>query len=139
MQIPTSSTQTIATETLGPFSERDMLSYLKASRDDNLVHRDDQVAAAAGFVGRPMPGMMLMAQLERLIDSLRQRQRVTRFACRFLNPIYIGTTMIVTARAISYHNDGSIEELLITVLADGKEALLGQAKLTPAGLKIETF
>ncbi|MCV9941139.1 MaoC/PaaZ C-terminal domain-containing protein [Boseaceae bacterium BT-24-1] len=128
----TSLSQIIATESLGPLSDANVQAYLQASGDDNPVHQDDDIAAAAGFSRRPLPGMLLMVHCERLVDAVRGKQRIASLACRFLAPVHVGAVLTLSARALARHSDGSIAELLLTVSAGDGISITAQVRLAPS-------
>lgn len=75
-------------------------AYADASRDDNPVHTDPGLAAAAGLDGLPVQGMLIMAQFKAAVERWRGDLRIVKMETRFLRPLYAGDTMTVEGRVV---------------------------------------
>jgi acyl dehydratase len=122
----------LATKTLPPFTQDEIRSFLKTVGDDNPLHHDFDLARTVGFARPPLPGMMLMIQLERFVDSVTQAQPVTHFACRFVRPILFGATLTLAAQPMVRRTDGELSGLRLTVTADGVVSITAEVTLAPA-------
>lgn len=84
-----------------PIAPDQSLRYTAASLDDNPLHLDPAVAAAAGLPGVILQGLCTMAMTTAAF--VRQAadgdpRRLRRFAVRFARPVYNGTTLTTTGR-----------------------------------------
>lgn len=82
-----------------PVSERvlareDIEAYAQASGDLNPLHREDEVARAAGFPGVPAHGMLTMGTLaSALVEWLGDPRALTRLKVQFRSPVFVGESI----------------------------------------------
>ena len=69
----------------------DVEAYARASGDLNPLHRDEEVARAAGFPGIVAHGMLTMGTLaSALVGWLGDPAALTRLKVQFRSPVFLG-------------------------------------------------
>jgi acyl dehydratase len=69
----------------------DVEAYARASGDLNPLHRDEEVALAAGFPGIVAHGMLTMGTLSSaLVGWLGDPAALTRLKVQFRSPVFLG-------------------------------------------------
>jgi acyl dehydratase len=123
-------------QTIGPFSVADLAEYAAVSGDSNPLHFDLAVAQGFGFSARPIHGMKLLAAFEPMLRDWRADLMIVGLTGQFLTPVLEGETASLTARVVKLEEADTrfVAVLrLIAHTASGAPALMGEARLTPAG------
>jgi acyl dehydratase len=123
-------------QTIGPFSVADLAEYAAVSGDSNPLHLDLAFAQGFGFSARPIHGMKLLAAFEPMLRDWRPDLTIIGLTGQFLTPVLEGETASLTARIVKLEevDNGFVAVLrLIAHTAGGAPALMGEARMTPAG------
>ncbi len=104
----------IAERTLGPFDARAVAAYAAASGDDNPLHLEPALAAAAGFAAPPVHGMRLMAEIEPALAVWRPDLAVRKLSGTFVEPLLAGEEARLTGRVMRVG-----DEVLVRVSIQG--------------------
>jgi acyl dehydratase len=75
-------------------------TYCEVTGDDNPTHRDLTAAAAAGFPDLVVPGMLVAAQVERLIAAWHPLVRIVDMDVRFIVPLMVDRDFVLEARVV---------------------------------------
>jgi len=97
-------------------------SYADASGDQNPLHRDDDVARAAGFPGVIAHGMFTMAHLAScLVRWLGDPGALKRLRVQFRAPVFIGDTIVAggVVRSVDPSTRRAVLDVWVTVERDG--------------------
>jgi len=115
----------------GPFGEAEIARYASASGDDNPLHLDAAIAAAAGLAAPPVQGMLLTSCLEPAILRWRDDLVITALSAKFLRPVLAGEKIAVQGRVV---RSGAFELVLRLTLRNGASeiAVLAEARATAA-------
>jgi len=73
------------------FTEEDMLTFARITRDYNPVHFDDRFSASKNFNGRICHGLMVAGMLTEIGGQIGWLASVMNF--RFKKPVYFGDTI----------------------------------------------
>lgn len=114
---------------LGPFDAPAVAAYAAASGDDNPLHADPALAAAAGFPAPPVHGMRLMAAIEPALAAWRPDLRVARLSATFVEPLLVGEAAKLTGRVVR-----AGAEIVLRVVVQGPRrgpCVLAEAVLAP--------
>jgi acyl dehydratase len=123
-------------QTIGPFSVADLAEYAAVSGDSNPLHLDLAFAQGFGFSARPIHGMKLLAAFEPMLRDWRPDLTIIGLTGQFLTPVLEDETASLTARVVKVEevNNRFVAVLrLIAHTASGAPALMGEARMTPAG------
>lgn len=115
---------------VGPFDAAAVAAYAAASGDDNPLHLDPALAAAAGFSAPPVHGMRLMAEIEPALAAWRPDMRLRRLSGTFVEPLLVGEDARLTGRVLR-----TGDETLVRVTIQGPRrgpAVIAEAVLAPA-------
>jgi acyl dehydratase len=104
-------------------------AYLTASGDDNPLHRDPELARAAGLAGVPVPGMLVLAQLGEYLGHWPECRRIIALSGRFVSPVLVGRPIRLEARIVALDAAADVATLRLTAAQDERLALLGEARL----------
>lgn len=116
----------------------DLRRYADASGDDNPVHLDDDVAAAAGFPGVVAHGMYTLALAGRALeDWAGGRGRVRDVRAKFTRPVVVpdGEGAVVVVGGVVRSVEPGEGETLVTVTLEvtcGIDRVLGAPRATLA-------
>jgi acyl dehydratase len=111
-----------------PVAERvltreDIDAYAEASGDLNPLHRDDDVARAAGFPGIVAHGMLTMGTLaSALVGWLGDPAALTRLKAQFRSPVFVGETIESggTVRSLDPATRTAVLEVWVRLERDGE-------------------
>jgi acyl dehydratase len=84
-----------------PVTPEVLREFALASGDDNPVHLDADAAARAGLDGVVAHGMLVMAQLGRLVTGWPAAGALRSFKARFTAPTPVGATVTCSGRVVS--------------------------------------
>lgn len=84
----------------GPIGSDVVDAYAAASQDFNPVHVDDAPARAMGFPGRIVHGMYIMGVMEGLVRRPAPPRSVRRINMRFVAPVLVGSSVVISARPV---------------------------------------
>ncbi|ACK50190.1 MaoC domain protein dehydratase [Methylocella silvestris BL2] len=118
----------------GPVRAEDLARYALASGDDNPLHLDADVAAAAGLKAPPIHGMLMMSCFEPALQRWRPDLAIARMSAKFLRPVPVGDSIVISGRIVRA-TSGPEAELLLRLMAHGSNgdlAVLAEATLAPA-------
>jgi acyl dehydratase len=121
---------------IGPFHAADLAAYAEASGDSNPLHLDLAFAQSFGFPARPAHGMRLLAAFEPLLRDWRPDLVLVGLRGQFLTPVLEGETATLSVRVakIELTETGFVAILrLMAHSQGGHPALIGEARMTPAG------
>lgn len=77
-----------------------VLAFAAASGDSNPIHSSADAAQSAGLPGPILHGMFIAGQFEIFLETIAG-YRVKEMGTRFVRPVAVGSTLIVSARALS--------------------------------------
>lgn len=128
--------ETIGPVAVGPLTPAHLGAYALASGDDNPIHLDPAIAAAAGLTAPPIHGLLMMSLFEPALRRWRPDLAIRRLSAKFLRPVAAGATIAVSGRvARAAPEPGG--EILLRLMAHGQNgdlAVLGEALLRPASV-----
>ncbi len=76
-------------------TREDIAAYADASGDQNPLHRDDEVARAAGFDGVIAHGMYTMGHLaSALVEWAGEVSALAKLRVQFRAPVFLGDTIV---------------------------------------------
>jgi acyl dehydratase len=100
----------------------DLLAYAEASGDRNPLHRDDDIARAAGFPGVIAHGMFTMGVLAGCVAAWAgDHAAIRRLGAQFRAPVFLGEEIVAGGRVRAVDRDRSVAvlETWVTVERDG--------------------
>jgi acyl dehydratase len=103
-------------------TREDVRAYADAGGDANPLHRDDDVARAAGFPGIVAHGMFTMGHLATCISRWAGGpERVRRLSAQFRAPVYMGEAIVAGGRVKAVDADLGVAviECWVSVERDG--------------------
>jgi len=121
----------IPARAFGPFDRKTVERYALASGDDNPLHLDRDVAAAAGLPNTPVHGLLMLSCFEPYILDWRSDLFITQLSCKFLNPVFVGEGIRLVGRVVS-RRDTPRPELVLRLMAHTSRdtvAIVGEATL----------
>lgn len=110
----------------GPWTPADVAAYAAASGDDNPLHVDPAIAAAAGLASPPIHGMLLAGCFEPYLAAWRPDARLVRLSAKFIRPVLAGEAVEVTAKVV---RAGEPAVLRLTVKRGAELVCLAEASL----------
>ncbi len=111
---------------LGPWTAADVAAYAAASGDDNPLHFDPAIAAAAGLASPPIHGMLLMGCFEPYLAAWRPDARLVRLSAKFIRPVLAGEAVELSAKVV---RAGDPAVLRLKVKRDAELVCLAEAIL----------
>ena len=112
----------------------DLVSYARASGDQNPIHQDEEVAASVGLPGVIAHGMYTMALAARAVSTWFPGAEVVSFGCKFTNPVVVpaeGGVDVEVAGEAKEGGDG-LTTVSLTVTCAGQK-VLGMPKAVVRG------
>lgn len=125
--------ETIPPMVFGPFAPAALSRYALASGDDNPLHLDAGIAAAAGLPGPPVHGMLMMSCFEPALMRWRDDIVICRLSAKFLRPVFAGAEIVISGR-VARASVAPRGELMLRLLAHGPNgdlAVLAEATIRP--------
>ena len=113
-------------------TRRDLVRYVGASRDDNVIHWNERIAKAVGLPDVIAHGMFTMAQAGRVVtDWVGDPGRVESYRVRFSRPVVVpdddtGTTLTVRGQ-VEEKLEGGRVRVGLTATTDGDVKVLAGA------------
>jgi acyl dehydratase len=104
-------------------TREDVESYARASGDLNPLHREEEVARAAGFPGIVAHGMLTMGTLtSALIGWLGDPAALTRLKVQFRSPVFLGERLESggSVRSLDPQTRTAILEVWVRLERDGR-------------------
>jgi acyl dehydratase len=101
----------------------DVAAYAEASGDRNPLHRDDDVARAAGFPGVIAHGMFTMGHMAACVVAWAgDPAAIVRLSAQFRAPVFLGEEIVAGGRIreIDYVESSVVLETWVTVERDGR-------------------
>ena len=114
--------------TTPPFTQGEIAAYADVSGDDNPLHLDAGVAAAAGFAAPLAHGMLVMAAFEPALAAWRDDLRIVRLSAKFVQPILAGQSARISGRVLK-EQDGGVLMRLLAQGPDRAPAIVAEAVL----------
>jgi len=105
-------------------------AYLVVSGDDNPLHTDRDLAYRAGLANIPVPGMMVMAQMEQFIYSWAPCRNITKLMSRFVVPVLVDGDLGLEGRVVALDADAGQAVLRVTAAQAGKISVIAEAEVT---------
>lgn len=104
---------------------RDNVMYCAAYRDFNELHYDPAVAAARGFAGPVVPGLLESALLTKLLtDWVTPEGWVRRLKATYRRPLIAGETIVCKAKVSAKKIEGGEHLVDCEVWAENAEGLV---------------
>jgi len=123
--------QTRSMEVFDNLTRTQIVMYAGASGDYNPLHSDEvYTTQVAGYPSVFAHGMLSMGASGRVLTDWFGVDRVVRYGVRFVNQVWPGDTLTVTATVESVRDgsDGPLADLAVsTVNQDGKAVVTGSA------------
>lgn len=102
-------------------TREDIEAYADASGDQNPLHRDDDVARAAGFPGIIAHGMFTMGHLATCVTEWAgDPSAVVRLTAHFRAPVLVGEEIVAGGRVVAVADDLATVEAWVTVEREGR-------------------
>ena len=98
--MPIRQGEVVAARRFGPFEPADVAAYAAASGDNNPLHVDPAIAAAAGLARPPIHGMLLMGCFEPYLAGWRPQARIAKLSGKFIRPVLTGEVVDVSGRVV---------------------------------------
>jgi acyl dehydratase len=101
----------------------DVAAYAEAGGDRNPLHRDDDVARAAGFPGVIAHGMFTMGHMAACVVAWAgDPAAIVRLSAQFRAPVFLGEEIVAGGRIreIDYVESSVVLETWVTVERDGR-------------------
>jgi acyl dehydratase len=87
-------------------AREDVFAYGEAGGDRNPLHRDDDVARAAGFPGIIAHGMFTMGHMASCVVAWRgDPSAVIHLSAQFRAPVFLGETIVAGGRVAAVDRD----------------------------------
>ncbi|WOJ88263.1 MaoC/PaaZ C-terminal domain-containing protein [Methylocapsa polymorpha] len=115
----------------GPFEREQLVRYAAVSSDDNPLHLDERIAAAAGLEAPPVHGMLMLSCFESALMGWRRDIFVSRLSAKFLRPVLAGQGISISGRVVR-SNLAPRPELVLRLAARGPDrelAIMAEATL----------
>jgi acyl dehydratase len=123
--------ETFSARVVDNLSRTQIVQYAGASGDYNPLHSDEVYAMqVAGYRSSFAHGMLTMGLTGKVLTDVFGADRIARFGVRFIDQVWPGDTLNVTATVVELRQDGgcSVADLdLKTVNQDGVEVMSGSA------------
>jgi acyl dehydratase len=123
--------ETFSAQVVDNLSRTQIVQYAGASGDYNPLHSDEVYATqVAGYRSSFAHGMLTMGLTGKVLTDVFGADRIARFGVRFIDQVWPGDTLNVTATVVELRQDGgcSVADLdLKTVNQDGVEVMSGSA------------
>lgn len=87
-------------EATPPVTAGQVLAFAEASGDKNPIHLSDASAQAAGLQRAVLHGMFIAGRFEAFLEKI-PHQRVGELRVRFIRPVPVGSSLTISARAIT--------------------------------------
>jgi acyl dehydratase len=103
-------------------TREEVRAYAEASGDRNPLHRDDDVARAAGFPGVIAHGMFTMGHLaSALVGWVGDEWSIARMRVQFRAPVFLGDTIVAggTVTAVDEERRTATLDVWVRVERDG--------------------
>lgn len=104
-------------------TREDVEAYARASGDLNPLHREEEVARAAGFPGIVAHGMLTMGTLtSALVGWLGDPEALTRLKVQFRSPVFLGERLESggSVRSLDPQTRTAILEVWVRLERDGR-------------------
>ncbi len=104
-------------------TREDVQAYAEASGDLNPLHRDEEVARAAGFPGIVAHGMLTMGTLaSALVEWLGDAGALVRMKAQFRSPVFLGETITSggSVRSLDAETRTALLDVWVRVDRDGR-------------------
>jgi acyl dehydratase len=114
-----------------PVTRRDLVRYVGASGDDNIIHWNERTAKAVGLPDVIAHGMLTMARAGRVVtDWVGDPGRVESFKVRFSAPVVVpdtdeGTTLTISGTVTDKRDGNRVVVALTATTPDGATVLKG--------------
>jgi len=112
---------------LGAVGAATVKAFAAASGDINPIHLSDDAARQAGLDGAVVHGMFITARFEAYLLGVPDTQ-ITELQTRFVRPLPVGETLIVSARLLSATGT-ALHLRLLAKSAGGTLFAAGEARL----------
>lgn len=108
----------IGPRSFGPFDRERLARYAAVSGDDNPLHLDARVAAAAGLDAPPVHGMLLLSCFEPTLLDWRRDIAIAGLSAKFLRPVLAGEGVSISGRVVR-SSSAPQPELILRLIARG--------------------
>ncbi|HQF31139.1 MAG TPA: MaoC family dehydratase [Hyphomicrobiales bacterium] len=115
---------------LGPVSRAALATYLELSGDENPVHVDAALAAAAGLADTPVPGLMAMALIEPAARQWFGTDAIVDLHLTFTAPVFPDLPLVAEARPVG--SEGELHSFRVLLHAGGRIVAMGVATVAGA-------
>lgn len=111
---------TAPTRTYGPITRTQIVRYAGAGGDFNPIHHDEPFAQAAGYPSVFAHGMLTAGILSSFVADWVGRDRLRRYAVRYVGQVWPGDTLVVDGRVASRTDDarGADVDCALEVVAE---------------------
>jgi acyl dehydratase len=111
---------------IGPITQTDVVRFAGAGGDFNPLHHDPAFAAAAGFRTVIAMGQFQAGLLAAFLTDWVGVENLREFDARFVAPVYLGDTLVLSAQVNAVENGEAAIELSATV--DGQPVVTAHAR-----------
>ena len=104
-------------------TREDVAAYAEAGGDHNPLHRDDDVARAAGFPGIIAHGMFTMGHMAAgVVSWAGEEATIERLSAQFRAPVFMGDEIVAggRVRSVDPATRTAVVETWVTLQRDGK-------------------
>ena len=104
-------------------TREDVAAYAEAGGDHNPLHRDDEIARAAGFPGIIAHGMFTMGHLAAAVVSWAgEDAAVEHLSAQFRAPVFMGDEIVAggRVRSVDASRRTAVVDTWVTVERDGQ-------------------
>jgi acyl dehydratase len=116
----------------GPFTAEVVAAYAQASRDDNPLHFDPEIAARAGLERPPVHGMLIMGCFEPYVGAWRPEAEIVKLSAKFIRPVLTGDRIELSGKVVRVTADGpAVLRLTVRGENGGEIACLAEIFVAP--------
>lgn len=101
--------------------------YAHFSKDDSAIHLNADAAASAGFKRPIVHGMYIMGLAQSLYICEHPQQWITKYAFRFINPLYVDSDVV-------FDFEGTSGDIDVTVTGEDGELIASGTLTAKEGL-----
>lgn len=116
----------LASRTLGPITQTDIVRFAGAGGDFNPLHHDPEFAARAGFSRVIAMGQLQAGLLAGWVSDAVHVEHLRSLEVRFVGPLFVGDTLLLqgSVTAIDDTEDAAVATLDVSGTKDGGEVVV---------------
>lgn len=120
---------TLASRTIGPITQTDIVRFAGAGGDFNPLHHDNDYALRAGLPGVISMGQMQAGMLAGWLTDQVHVEHLLSLAIRFVSPLHIGDVLELRGEVTSVADQGSEATLDLIAAVGDRRVITGTARI----------